>query len=155
MKPFQKFQTWHLKDRKFNFYVKGIDELMKMEIIKEKGKGFYVSNTSYDVWQKVGSYKTVLEQFWNISKLAIVCSKTPFSKNSYYTETSHIFCNAKQLAGFKTIHIFKESCFQTDINPIPANVPVMDKPGSWFLVAKCGGKTPRRVIDRSLTCIFT
>ena len=37
---FQKFQMWHLKDRKFIFYVKGKDEIMKMEIIKERDKGF-------------------------------------------------------------------------------------------------------------------
>ena len=34
--------------------------------------------------------------------------------------------NAKQLAGFKTVHIFSERHFQTDINPFPANVRVMD-----------------------------
>ena len=33
--------------------------------------------------------------FRNISKLAIICSETPFSKNSCYTETSQVICNAK------------------------------------------------------------
>ena len=23
------------------------------------------------------------------------------------------------------------------INPFPANIPIMEKPGSWFLLAKC------------------
>ena len=32
---------------------------MKVEIMKDRDKGF-MSNTSYDLWQKVGSYKTVL-----------------------------------------------------------------------------------------------
>ena len=31
--------------------------------------------------------------------------------------------NAKQLAGFQTVHIFSERHFQTGINPFPANVP--------------------------------
>ena len=44
---------------------------------------------------------------------------------------------AKQLAGFKTVHIFSERYFQTDVNPFPANIPFMDKPGSWFVLAKC------------------
>ena len=30
----------HLKGRKFIFYVKGKDEIVKMEIIKERNKGF-------------------------------------------------------------------------------------------------------------------
>ena len=38
--PFQKFWMWHLKDRKLIFYVKGKDEIMKVEIIKERDKGF-------------------------------------------------------------------------------------------------------------------
>ena len=61
--------------------------------------------------------------FWNITKLTIICSEKPFSKNSYYTETSQMICNAKQLARFQTDHIFSERYFQTDINPFPANVP--------------------------------
>ena len=53
----------------------------------------------------------------------LLFSETPFSKNSYCTETSQIICNAKQLAGFQTICVFSERHFQTDINPFPANVP--------------------------------
>ena len=30
--------------------------------------------------------------------------------------------NAKQLAGFQTVHIFSERYFLTGINPFPANV---------------------------------
>ena len=75
--------------------------------------------------------------FWNINKLTIGCSETTFSKNSYYTETSQMICNAKQLAGCKMVLIFSERYFQTDMNPFPANIPFMDKPGSWFLLAKC------------------
>ena len=75
--------------------------------------------------------------FWNINKLAIGCSETTFSKNSYYTETSQMICNAKQLAGCKTVLIFSERYIQTDMNPFPANISFMDKPGSWFLLAKC------------------
>ena len=65
--------------------------------------------------------------FWNINKLTIGCSEITFSNNCHYTETSQMTCNAKQLAGFKTVLIFSES----------ANIPFMDKPGSWFLPAKC------------------
>ena len=61
--------------------------------------------------------------FWNITKLTIICSEKPFSKNSYYTETSQMICNARQLARFQTDHIFSERYFQTDVNPFPANVP--------------------------------
>ena len=53
----------------------------------------------------------------------LLFSETPFSKNSYCTETSQIICNAKQLAGFQTIRVFSERHFQTDISPFPANVP--------------------------------
>ena len=38
--PFQKFWSWHLKDRKLIFYVKGKDELMKVELMKDKDKDF-------------------------------------------------------------------------------------------------------------------
>ena len=37
---FQKFWTWHLKDRKLIFYIKGKDEQMKVYIMKERGKSF-------------------------------------------------------------------------------------------------------------------
>ena len=39
--------------------------------------------------------------FWNISKLSIACSETPFSNNSYYTETTHIICNPQQFGSFE------------------------------------------------------
>ena len=44
--------------------------------------------------------------------------------------------NAKQLPGLQTVHIFSKRYFETDINPVPVNAPFMDKPGSWFLIAK-------------------
>ena len=43
-----------------------------------------------------------------------------------------MICNAKQLAGFKTVHIFNERYFQTDMKPFPANISFMDKPVSWL-----------------------
>ena len=55
-----KFSLNHISRIEINFfYVKGKDELMKVEIMKDRDKGF-MSNASYDLWQKVGSYKTVL-----------------------------------------------------------------------------------------------
>ena len=39
------------------------------------------------------------------------------------------------------------------INPFSTSVPVMDKPGIWFLLAKCLKNTCGRVT--SMTCIFT
>ena len=97
--------------------------------------------------------------FWNITKLTIICSEKPFSKNFCYTETSQMICNAKQLSSFQTDHIFSERYFQTDINPFPANVPfkqirllvfiskMFEKTSveEWHLKWRC----------RSLTCIFT
>ena len=68
--------------------------------------------------------------FWNINKFTIGCSETTYSKNSYYTETSQMTCNAKQLAGFKKVLIFSERYFQTAMNPFLANIPFMDKSGS-------------------------
>ena len=44
--------------------------------------------------------------------------------------------NAKQLPGLQTVHIFTERYFETGINPFPVNAPFMNKPGSWFLIAK-------------------
>ena len=60
--------------------------------------------------------------FWNISKLTALCSEKSFSKSSYYTETSQMISNAKQLAGLQIVHSFSERYFQTGINPFPANV---------------------------------
>ena len=54
--------------------------------------------------------------FWVINKLTILCSEIYFSKNSCYIETSQMIYNAKQLAGFQTVHIFSDRDFQTDIN---------------------------------------
>ena len=73
---FQKFRMWHLKDRKLIFYVKGKDEIMKEEIIKERDKGF-VSNISYDLWQKVGIWKTVS-----------YCSRCNMQKSCYFKQCS-------------------------------------------------------------------
>ena len=64
----------------------------------------------------------VWNTFWGINKRAILCSETPSSRSSYYTETSQMIYNAKQLAGFQTVHIFSDRYFQTDINPFPAHV---------------------------------
>ena len=40
------------------------------------------------------------------------------------------------------------------LKPFSTNVPFMDKPGSWFLLAKCLKNTCGRVTF-SMTCIFT
>ena len=79
---------------------------------KENHKFIFISE-EINVWNT----------FWNINKLTILCSETPFSKNSSYVETSQMHCNTEQLAGFQTILIFSDRFFQTDINPFPANVP--------------------------------
>ena len=81
-----------------------------------------------DISEEINAWNT----FWNINKLTI---EKPF--NSYYTETSQMICNAKQWAGFQTVHIFSEKSFQTGINPFSANVPFKQTRYSiWFLLAK-------------------
>ena len=101
--------------------------------------------------------------FWNISKLTILCSEKPFSKNSYYTE-SQMICNAKQLAGSQTIHIFSERYFQIGINLFPANVPfkhirllvftskMFEKKHLWQsdILSKDAGHWPVSLLKRSL-----
>ena len=76
----------------------------------------------------INAWKT----FWDINKLTIVCSETPLllCKN----QSNDFQC---KIAGFQTDHIFSEKYFEKGINPCPANVPFLDKPGSWFLLAKC------------------
>ena len=55
-----------------------------------------------------------------------------------------MICNAKQLAGFQTVHIFSERSFQTD-NPFPASVPFKQtRCCSWFFLAKCLKKHLRK-----------
>ena len=43
------------------------------------------------------------------------------------------------------MQISKIQNFATIINPFPANVPIMEKPGGWFLLAKCVKNTCGRV----------
>ena len=73
--------------------------------------------------------------YWNISKLTILCSEKPFSKKSYYTETSQVISNAKQLAGCQTIQIFSERYLHALTHFQPRFH--LNKPGCWFLLAKC------------------
>ena len=49
-------------------------------------------------------------------------------------------CNAKQLAGFQSEHIFSERYFKTTINPFPANVPFNQI--RYFVISKICEKTP-------------
>ena len=44
----------------------------------------------------------------------IVSSETPFSKNSYNTETSQLIYKAHPLIGFYMIQVFTEGYFGTD-----------------------------------------
>ena len=73
--------------------------------------------------------------FWSIEKLIILCSETPFSKNSYYTETSEMICNAKWLVSkpstFSVTGISKQilTHFQSMFH--------LSKPVSWLLLGKC------------------
>ena len=43
--------------------------------------------------------------------ITTVCSKTPFSKNLFYIETSPLICNANQKTGFYMIQILTEKNF--------------------------------------------
>ena len=77
--------------------------------------------------EEINAWKT----FCDINKLTIVCSETPLllCKN----QSNDFQC---KIAGFQTVHIFSRY-FEKGINQCPANVPFLDKPGSWFLLAKC------------------
>ena len=37
----------------------------------------------------------------------------------------------------KRIILVKAKMYRGYLNPFPANVPIMEKTGSWFLLAKC------------------
>ena len=50
--------------------------------------------------------------------ITTVCSEMPFSKNSYYIETSQLICKALQLTGFCAIRVFSERCFRTDFKTV-------------------------------------
>ena len=73
--------------------------------------------------------------FWDISKLTILCSEKPFSKNSYYTETSQMICNAKRLVSKLTTFLVKGIFKQTLTHFQPKFH--LNKPSCWFLLAKC------------------
>ena len=55
MRPFQKFRA--RQDIKLIFYVKGKDEVMKVEIMKETDKVFYVSIPAMTCDKKLGVTK--------------------------------------------------------------------------------------------------
>ena len=74
--------------------------------------------------------------FWNINKITILCSETPFSKNSYCTEISQMICNAKHLAGFQTVHVFSDRHSKQTLTYFKPML-YLNQPGSWFLLAKC------------------
>ena len=46
--------------------------------------------------------------------ILILCSETPFSKNSYHIETSQPICKANKLTGFYMIQVFTKNDSQTD-----------------------------------------
>ena len=55
-----------------------------------------------------------------------------------------MICNAKQLAGFQTVHIFSERYFQAGINPFPANAQ-FKQTRTLVLTSKMSEKTPVEV----------
>ena len=78
----------------------------------------------------------VWNNFWSISKLTILGSEKRFSKNSYHIDTSQMICNAKQLAVSEpSIFLVKGISKQTLTHFQP--IFHTNKPGSWFLLAKC------------------
>ena len=82
----------------------------------------------------------VWNTFWSTSKLTIDCLEIPFSKNSYYRETSQKFCNTKQLAGFQTVNIFSEKYFQTVA--FSKQCSIYGKTRSLIFTSKMCEKTP-------------
>ena len=67
---------WHLKDRKLIFYVKGKDEIIKVEIMKEMYKGFMCLIQVMICDKKLG----VAKQFHTV--LDVTCKKTTISNNA-------------------------------------------------------------------------
>ena len=47
-----------------------------------------------------------------------------------------MLCNAKQLAGFHTVHILVEGISKKTLKHFQSMLH-LNKPGSWFLLAKC------------------
>ena len=96
--------------------------------MKRECSGRDVSDVTFQKCKENHNFTCISEEinvsntFWNINKRTILGSETPFNKNSYYTKTSQMICNAKQLAGSQTVNIFNERYFQTYINSLPANI---------------------------------
>ena len=44
------------------------------------------------------------------------------------------------------LFLMKDFTVKTIINPFSTNVPIMDKPGNWFLLPKCLKNTCGRVL---------
>ena len=70
--PFQMFWTSHLKDRKLIFNVKRRDELMKVEIMKERDKDFMFLIQAMICEKKLG----VTKQFYTVRD--VTCKKAAF-----------------------------------------------------------------------------
>ena len=67
---------WHFKDRKLIFYIKGKDEIIKVEIIKEMYKGFMCLIQVMICNKKLG----VPKQFHTVPEMT--CNKTIISNNA-------------------------------------------------------------------------
>ena len=72
------------------------------------------------------------------------CESCKVSKNTFLTEqlwaTTFVCNNGTIDKGINVRHFLIRSI----LNPCQANVPIMEKPGSWFLLAKCVKKHLRK-----------
>ena len=80
--PFQKFRTWHLKDRKLIFYVKDKYEIVKVKVMKDRYKGFMylipVMICDKKLW--------VAKQFHTVPD--VTCKKAAISNNAISVQIS-------------------------------------------------------------------
>ena len=73
-----------------------------------------------------------------------------YSSTETFSEiTTEKYYFGKLYRKFKKLHdrliILRHEIHQNYINPFSTNVPLPDKPGSWFLLAKCLKNTSGRV----------
>ena len=77
-------------------------------------EGKRVTSSQYNWEQPLGKsfYPFINIQSLLIRKVNVTCgidySKKLFSKNSYHTETSELYCNTNQVTGFYMIRFFTE-----------------------------------------------
>ena len=126
-KKHKKFEDWAIIQNKFLRYSKWKGSAPDVTLQKEKNNHEFTF-----ISEEINAWNT----FWNITKLTILCSEKPFSKNSIIQKPVKWFAMqnswlVSKLTTFLVKGIFKQTL--THFQPMFH----LNKPDCWFLLAKC------------------